>query len=110
MKITNLAAFDAAIRAVCPEIDGVAADGHIFFHAKADPTQIAAANTAAASYVDPAPAMVLDVNALAALLQAKGVITAGDLASVHKAQAPVVMPTISTSTVSMGTPPDVLTP
>lgn len=54
MAITNLLAFDAAIRAVCP-IDGCCTDGTIWFSASATPAQIAAAKTAAANYVDPAP-------------------------------------------------------
>jgi cysteine synthase len=68
--IKNIAGFDAAIRAVCP-IDGVGADGHIFFQAAATPTQIAAANTAAAAFVDAAPQMVLVSDARAAMTPAE---------------------------------------
>jgi hypothetical protein len=63
MTITNLAAFDAAIRAVCPYIDGVAADGHIFFQPAATAQQKTDAATAAAAYVD-VPAQVLEASVL----------------------------------------------
>lgn len=56
--INNLQAFDAAVRAVCPAIDGVAADGTIFFQVAATPTQISAANAAAAAYTDAAPQLL----------------------------------------------------
>ncbi len=111
MNIKNLAAFDTAIRTACPAIDGVAADGHVFFQKTSTPTQIAAANAAVAAYTDPPEAQILDVNALAALLVTQGLLTAQDLASVHKAPPPlVVIPTISTSTVSIGPLSEVLTP
>jgi len=51
--IKNLTAFHAAIAALAP-IDGCSADGTIQFQAAATPAQIAAANAAAASWVEPA--------------------------------------------------------
>lgn len=55
MKITNLAAYDAAIREVCPEIWGVDGDGEIHFTPQATDEQITAAKKLAASYVEAEP-------------------------------------------------------
>jgi hypothetical protein len=88
MTITNLAAFDAAIRAVCPAIDGVAADGHIFFQPSASPAQIAAASAAAAAYVDPPPAAAPDLGMLVQELAKLGVLPPASVAAVQKPPAP----------------------
>lgn len=64
--ISNLTAFVAAISAVCP-IDGAAADGVIWYSASATPSQIAAAQAVAASYVD-APAQLVSIATVLAAL------------------------------------------
>ena len=79
MIINNVQAFDAVIRAACPDMDGVAADGTIFFRATATPTQRAAAATAAAAYADPPPATVIDLEALLAALEHANVIAPGQV-------------------------------
>jgi hypothetical protein len=51
--IKNLQALHAAVAATAP-IDGVSGDGTIWFQAGATPAQKAAAQAAAAAFVDPA--------------------------------------------------------
>lgn len=68
--IKDLAGFDAAIRSVCP-IDGVSADGSIFFSTSATPLQITAANAAAAAFVDSTPQLLSIRSVLAALTDAE---------------------------------------
>jgi hypothetical protein len=59
--INNLQQFHAAIAAVCP-IDGVSADGAIFFASTATAPQKAAAQAAAAAYTDvPPQVMTIDL-------------------------------------------------
>lgn len=60
--IKNLPALHAAVAAVAP-IDGVSADGAIWFQAGATPAQIAAAHAALSGFVDPAPAAVVGFQA-----------------------------------------------
>jgi hypothetical protein len=83
--IKNLAAFDAAVRAVCPAIDGVSGDGSIQFQAAATPAQITAAQTLATAYVDPPPAPVPDLALLVQELQTLGVLPPASVAKVLKA-------------------------
>jgi hypothetical protein len=93
MTITNLAAFDAAIRAVCPDIDGVAADGFIFFQDSATDEQKAAAADAAAAYVDPEPVAVPDLAGLIQALVDKGVLSAADVTAIST-MPPVLDPPV----------------
>jgi hypothetical protein len=93
MTITNLTAFDAAIRAVCPNIDGVAADGVIFFQDSATDEQKAAATTAAAAYVDPEPVAVPDLAGLIQALVDKGVLSAADVTAIST-MPPVLTPPV----------------
>jgi|SRR5215472_7769689 len=65
-KINNLQLYQQTIEALAP-IDGVAADGRIYFRPEATPAQIAAANVAAATYTDVAPQIVA-IEALLALM------------------------------------------
>jgi hypothetical protein len=100
MNITNLAAFDAAIRAVCP-IDGVAADGTIFFQSAATAGQIAAAQQAAAQYIDPPQPVVADLALLVQQLVKLGILTPAALAAVQK-PAPIALavPPLATAPVA----------
>ena len=84
--ISNLPAFHAAIAAVAP-IDGVAADGHIFFQATATPAQITAANATASAYTDPPPVQIPDLAALVRELELLGVLPAASVAKVMKLPA-----------------------
>jgi hypothetical protein len=93
MTITNLAAFDAAVRAVCPDIDGVAADGHIFYQKSATAQQKAAAADAAAAYVDPEPVAVPDLAGLIQALVDKGVLTAEDVTAISTTPPVLTPPT-----------------
>lgn len=52
--INNLSGLDAAIRAACPAIDGVSADGKIWFQSSATQTQIDAAHAASMAFLDTA--------------------------------------------------------
>jgi hypothetical protein len=88
MIINNLQAFDAAIRAVCPAIDGVAADGFIFFQPTATAAQVAAANAAAASYVDPPPPVSHDIAVLVSELARLGVLPPASVALIQKTVTP----------------------
>ena len=64
--VNNVQAFDVAIRAVCPEIDGVSTDGvTIWFQPSATAGQIVAATAAASSYVDPIGTVVISQPAAA---------------------------------------------
>jgi hypothetical protein len=69
--INNIQAYDAAIRVTGCPIDGVDADGKIYFASGATPAQIAAANAAAASYTDAAPQIVAIERILAAMTDAE---------------------------------------
>jgi hypothetical protein len=82
--IKNLAAFDAAVRAVCPAIDGVSGDGSIQFQAAATPVQVAAAQAVASSYVDVVQ-QVIDLEALVQELSTLGVLPPASVAKVRKA-------------------------
>lgn len=96
MKIENLAAYDAAIRAVCPHIDGVAADGEIHFQKEATAEQRAAAAAAAAAYADPAPAPIPDLQLLIEELVRLKVLPAASVAAVQRPPAaPIVPPKIA---------------
>ena len=86
--IKNLAALDAAVRAACPHIDGVAADGTIFFTAAATPAEKDAAHAAAASYTDPPPALIADLDQLLIELANANVLSAAAIARVRKPQPP----------------------
>ena len=89
-------AFDAAIRAVCPHIDGVAADGHIFFTAEATAEQRSAAAAAAAAYADPAPAPIPDLRLLIEELVRLKVLPPASVAAVQRPPpAPISLPKIS---------------
>ena len=92
MVVKNLAAFDAAIRAVCPHIDGVDAEGGIFFTAQATAAEKAAAQTAAASYVDPQPALIADLDQLLVELANANVLSAAAIARVRKPPPPSAPP------------------
>jgi hypothetical protein len=93
MTITNLSAFDAAIRAVCPDIDGVAADGFIFFQDSATDEQKAAAADVAAAYVDPEPVAVCTLADLVQKLVDKGVLSADDVTAMST-MPPVLNPPV----------------
>jgi hypothetical protein len=93
--IKNLEAFHAAIAALAP-IDGVAADGTIFFQKSATPAQIAAANAAASSFVDPPIPAVPDLSLLVQELAKLGVLPPASVAAVHK-PAPQAAPVPATS-------------
>jgi hypothetical protein len=92
MTITNLASFDAAIRAVCPDIDGVDADGFIFFQDSATDEQKAAAATAAAAYVDPDPVGTPDLDGLIQKLVDKGILTAEDVTALSTVPPEITPP------------------
>jgi hypothetical protein len=93
VTVANLLSFDAAIRAVCPDIDGVDADGFIFFQDSATDEQKAAAATAAAAYVDPDPEAVPDLAGLIQLLVDKGVLSAADVTALST-MPPVLTPPV----------------
>jgi hypothetical protein len=93
MTINNLCAFDAAIRAACPDIDGVAADGYIFFQPSATDAQKTAAADAAAAYVDPEPVAVPDLAGLIQALVDKGVLSAADVTAIST-MPPVLTPPV----------------
>lgn len=57
MAVNNLQQFHTAMAALCP-IVGVSGDGTIFPDPSATPAQIAAAQSAAATYTDVAPQMI----------------------------------------------------
>ena len=92
MVVKNLAAFDAAIRAVCPHIDGVAADGSVMFTPQATDAERSAAHAAAASYVDPQPALIADLDQLLVELANANVLSAAAIARVRKPQPPSAPP------------------
>lgn len=84
MVISNLAAFDAAIRAVCPDIDGVGGDGTIYFQANATAAERSAAARAAASYVDPPPPLVSNLEQLVTELEMAGVLSAAAIGRIRQ--------------------------
>jgi hypothetical protein len=93
VTVANLLSFDAAIRAVCPDIDGVDADGFIFFQDSATDEQKAAAADAAAAYVDPEPVAVPDLAGLIQALVDKGVLTAEDVTAISTTPPVLTPPT-----------------